>query len=43
MIKKDILFFKVEDAINKLKKNNSLGADQISAEMLQVGGRRLVK
>lgn len=31
----------MEDAINKLKKNKSPGADRITAEMLQAGGETL--
>ena len=37
-----ISYGEIEDAITKLKKNKSPGTDQITAEMLQVGGEQLV-
>jgi len=35
-----ILYGEIEAAINKLKKNKSTGTDQITAEMLQAGGKQ---
>ena len=36
----DILYSEVEEAINTLKINKSLGSDRITAELLQTGGKR---
>ncbi|CAF3402770.1 unnamed protein product [Rotaria sp. Silwood1] len=37
-----ILYNEVQDAIQKLKKNKSPGTDEITAEMIQSGGEKLV-